>query len=92
MHSIEWIDAAGDYMCVHAGTGTHIMRATMKRLEAMLDPQQFLRIHRSTLININAITGAELLEGGDYLLRLTRGNSLKVSRSCKERVRTALLL
>lgn len=90
VHSIEWIDAAGDYMCLHAGTGTHIMRATMKQLESMLDPQQFVRIHRSTLVNINAIAGAELRDGGDYLLRLTRGTSLKVSRSCRERVRTAL--
>lgn len=92
VHSIEWIDAAGDYMCIHAAGETHIMRATMKQLESMLDPERFLRIHRSTLVNINAVTGAELLENGDYLLTLAQGNSLKVSRNCKERVRAALSL
>ncbi|MEQ8516724.1 MAG: LytTR family DNA-binding domain-containing protein [Chromatocurvus sp.] len=90
--SIDWVDAAGDYMCIHAGGETHIMRATMKQLEAMLDPERFLRIHRSTLVNISAITGAELLENGDYLLTVAQGSPLKVSRNCKDRVRSVLSL
>ncbi|MFO7552613.1 MAG: LytTR family DNA-binding domain-containing protein [Haliea sp.] len=89
---IEWIDAAGDYMCIHAGGATHIMRGTMKQLENMLDPQRFIRIHRSTLVNINAVTGAELQDSGEYLLRTAQGNSLKVSRSCRDRVRSALAI
>ncbi|MEQ8802482.1 MAG: LytTR family DNA-binding domain-containing protein, partial [Haliea sp.] len=89
---IEWIDAAGDYMCIHAGGATHIMRGTMKQLENMLDPQRFIRIHRSTLVNINAVTGAELQDGGEYLLRTAQGNSLKVSRSYRDRVRSVLAI
>lgn len=92
IHSIEWIDAAGDYMCIHAAGDTHIMRATMKQLESMLDPRRFIRIHRSTLVNISAVASAELQDNGDYLLTLTAGNSLKVSRNCKDRVRAALSL
>ncbi len=46
---IEWIDAAGDYMCIHVKNKTHVMRVTMKQLEALLDPALFLRVHRSTL-------------------------------------------
>lgn len=92
VHDVEWIDAAGDYMCIHVPGKTHIMRATMKQLESMLDPARFLRIHRSTLVNISAVTSAELLENGDYLLTLTQGHTLKVSRNCKERVRSALSL
>jgi two-component system LytT family response regulator len=89
---IEWIDAAGDYMCVHADGETHIMRATMKQLERLLDPTCFLRIHRSTLVNLAAVVSAELLDSGDYLLTLPRGQTLKVSRGCKEQVRAALAL
>ena len=53
---IQWVDAAGDYMCIHAAGTTHIMRITMKQLEAMLDPARFLRIHRSTIVNSAGIT------------------------------------
>ena len=52
---IEWIDAAGDYMCVHAGGNTHIMRKTMKDLQTLLNPDVFLRIHRSTIVNARCI-------------------------------------
>ena len=47
--SIRWIDAAGDYMCIHAGNDTHILRGTMKELEDLLDPKLFQRVHRSTI-------------------------------------------
>src|SRR5690242_196405 len=47
--AIQWIDAAGDYMCVHAGTDTHVLRGTMHDLEQRLDPQRFQRVHRSTI-------------------------------------------
>ena len=50
--TIDWIDAAGDYMCLHAAGQTHVLRATMKELEDMLDPQVFQRVHRSTIVNL----------------------------------------
>ncbi|MBV9620076.1 MAG: response regulator, partial [Gammaproteobacteria bacterium] len=50
--SIQWIDAAGDYMCIHAGGDTHILRGTMKELEEILDPKLFQRVHRSTIVNL----------------------------------------
>jgi two-component system LytT family response regulator len=56
---IQWVDAAGDYMCVHAGGKTHIMRTTMKQLEATLNPDTFLRVHRSSIVNANYIAGAQ---------------------------------
>ena len=46
VNSIAWIDAAGDYMCIHAGSETHILRRTMKELEQELNPKLFQRIHR----------------------------------------------
>ncbi|MCX7055486.1 MAG: response regulator, partial [Proteobacteria bacterium] len=50
--TIDWIDAAGDYMCLHADGQTHVLRATMKELEDMLDPLVFQRVHRSTIVNL----------------------------------------
>ena len=84
---IEWIDAAGDYMCVHANGKTHIIRSTMKDLEAKLTPSFFKRIHRSTMVNFNKVTRIEKLTKGEALLYTEEGTSLKVSRnyrSCLE--------
>ena len=85
---IRWIDAAGDYMCIHAGEQTHIMRTTMKQLEGMLNPDKFLRIHRSTIVNSADIAAAQPLNNGEYLLTLEGGTKLKVSRGYRERVRS----
>jgi two-component system LytT family response regulator len=87
---IDWVDAAGDYMCLHAGGDTHIMRTTMKQLEAMLDPNRFMRIHRSTIVNTARINSAESLNNGEYLLTLEGDARLKVSRGYRERVRDLL--
>ena len=84
---IQWVDAAGDYMCSHAGGKTHIMRITMKQLEGQLDPERFLRVHRSTIVNAHCITGAQTLNNGEYLLTLDEGAQVKVSRSYRDRVR-----
>ncbi|MCB1694016.1 MAG: response regulator transcription factor, partial [Pseudomonadales bacterium] len=53
---IDWIDAAGDYMCIHACDETHIMRITMKELEQQLDPSIFQRVHRSTIVNLDRVS------------------------------------
>ena len=88
---IQWVDAAGDYMCIHAAGETHIMRITMKQLEGMLNPAVFLRVHRSTIVNNRCITGAQTLSNGEYLLNLDTGTRLKVSRSYKDRIRDFLV-
>ncbi len=83
---IQWVDAAGDYMCVQVSGKTHIMRITMKELEALLDPSKFLRIHRSTIVNSNRIVAAQTLSNGEYMLTLECGSQLKVSRSYRSKV------
>lgn len=88
---IQWVDAAGDYMCIHAGGKTHIMRITMKQLEGMLNPELFLRVHRSTIVNSNRITGAQTLNNGEFLLNLDGDTQLKVSRSYREKIRKFLV-
>ena len=84
--AIEWIDAAGDYMCIHAGGATHITRATMKELESTLDPRRFTRIHRSTLVNIDRVHSISPLENGKYRLELDGGQKLTMSRSYREQL------
>jgi two-component system LytT family response regulator len=84
---IEWIDAAGDYMCVHVGGETHIMRKTMKSLEKELDSSILLRIHRSTIVNIHQVKDMQAHINGEYFLTLKRGHTVKLSRSYKDRLR-----
>ncbi len=78
---IDWIDAAGDYMCIHVNGATHIMRSTVKELLGKLSDSLFRRVHRSTIVNIERIQAIEPLTRGDYLLRLTCGGQLRVSRN-----------
>jgi len=87
MADIDWVDAAGDYMCVHVAGTTHIMRITMKQLEALLNPLKFLRIHRSTIVNSDRITSAQSLANGEFQLTLEEGTRLKVSRSYGDKIR-----
>ncbi len=84
---IDWIDAAGDYMCVHADGVTHILRGTMKRLEDGLDPRTFQRVHRSTIVNIHRVKSLRSHINGEYFLSLAGGNEVKMSRHYKEKVK-----
>src|SRR5215469_8523928 len=52
---IDWIEAADNYVCLHCGTNTHVLRETMNAVEARLGPSQFVRIHRSAIVNIDRI-------------------------------------
>ncbi|HSG60872.1 MAG TPA: LytTR family DNA-binding domain-containing protein [Pseudomonadales bacterium] len=88
--SIEWVDAAGDYMCVHSGGETHIMRVTMKELEAKLNVPNFLRIHRSTIVNAECISSVTILPKGEAELLLHGGARLKVSRSYRQNIQYLL--
>ena len=84
---IDWVDAAGDYMCIHAKDETHIMRITMKELEAQLDPTNFQRVHRSTIVNLDRVTKVCSHLNGEFHLILVNGVSIKMSRSYKEKVK-----
>lgn len=90
---ISWIDAAGDYMCVHSTDGkTHIMRKTMKELESELNPDKFVRIHRSVMVNKNQVEKLVTHATGEYHLVLDNGQELKVSRSYKEKAKAIINL
>jgi len=81
---IDWIDAAGDYMCIHAAGKTHIIRETMKTLQARLDPSRFQRVHRSAIVNVKKVKELHPHSNGEYFIILEGGAELKLSRSYKE--------
>lgn len=83
---IDWIEAEGDYMVFHVGTKTHLLRETMARLEARLDPKRFIRIHRSTIVNIDRVRKLTPSFVGEYAVVLHDGTKLKLSRSYQERL------
>ncbi|RUO38316.1 DNA-binding response regulator [Aliidiomarina shirensis] len=91
INSIEWIDAAGDYMCIHAANQTHILRRTMKELEQELNPRLFQRIHRSAIVNLGQVEKLCSRQNGEYHLVLQNGQELKVSRSYKDRIKQLVL-
>ena len=86
MADIDWVDAAGDYMCVHAAGQTHVMRSTMKALEGQLDPDRFARIHRSTIVNVDRVVKVGSHINGEFFLTLKCGTRLKMSRTYRDRI------
>jgi two-component system, LytTR family, response regulator len=91
VRTIDWIDAAGDYMCVHAEGRTYVLRETMKALEAVLDPRMFQRVHRSTIVNVQRVRRLRPHTNGEYFLTLEDGQEIKLSRSYRDRVDRLLL-
>jgi two-component system LytT family response regulator len=87
---IDWVDAAGDYMCVHVKGETLILRSTLKNLVSKLDPEMFVRIHRSTVVNLKRIVKATPLNKGEYILDLDCDEQLKVSRNYRQAIKDFL--
>ena len=88
---IDWVDAAGDYMCLHVGGKTHIMRSTMKELLDKLPADVFVRIHRSTIVNVHRVTSVSSLSKGEFRLQLGSETSLKVSRNYRKSIASLLI-
>jgi two-component system, LytTR family, response regulator len=86
VEAIEWVDAAGDYLCIHANGHTHILRATMREMENLLDPRLFQRVHRSTIVNLTRVKSLRAHMNGEYFLRLEGGQELKLSRTYRDKV------
>lgn len=77
---IEWIEAADDYVLLHAGTAKHLCNLGLGEIEKRLNPQQFLRVHRSAIINITRIRHLEKDGEGGMIATLASGEEVKVSR------------
>jgi two-component system LytT family response regulator len=89
-HDIEWVDAAGDYVCLHADGVTHIKRSTLKDLLAELDENIFKRVHRSTIVNLNRIEKVIPHSKGEFFLQLSEFERIKVSRNYREVIKSFL--
>lgn len=87
VEDIKWVEAAGDYMCVHVADKVHILRSTMKDLETKLSPKIFQRIHRSVIVNLKRVEKVCSHINGEYHLYLDCGSQLKMSRSYKDKIK-----
>jgi two-component system LytT family response regulator len=90
VNEIDWIEADGNYAKLHVGRKAHLLREKMHDLESQLDPQKFVRIHRSIIVNLDRIKELHPHFNGDYIVVLTDGVQLKLSRSRREQLESRL--
>ena len=83
---IDWIEAAGNYACIHSGAESHLLRETMATLEAKLDPAKFVRIHRSAIVNLDRVKEIQPSFHGDAVVLLRGGKRLPLSRNYREKL------
>lgn len=87
---IDYCEAAGNYACLHTGSRTHLIRETMASLEARLDPDVFVRIHRSVIVNVERIHELQSTFNGEYVVRLRDGTRLTMSRGYRDALQARL--
>jgi two-component system, LytTR family, response regulator len=90
VNEIDWIEADGNYAKLHVGRKAHLLRERMHDLEARLNPQNFVRIHRSVIVNLERIKELHPHFNGDYIVVLDDGVQLKLSRSRREQLESRL--
>jgi two-component system LytT family response regulator len=83
---IDWVEASGNYVRLHVGAESHLLRETMNGLAARLDPERFLRIHRSTIVNIERIKELQPWFHGDYIVILRDDRQLTMSATYREKL------
>lgn len=88
--NIDWVEAAGDYLTLHSGDKTHLIRETMSNFYGELDAKKFLRIHRSTIVNVERIRDIQPLFKGEYVITLIGGKRLKSSRGYRRELQSLL--
>lgn len=87
---IDWIEAADNYVKVHARTGRYMVRERLKQIETKLDPARFARSHRSAIVNLSRVKSLEPLAAGEYIIALTTGTRLTLSRGCRDQFKSRL--
>jgi two-component system, LytTR family, response regulator len=81
---VDWIEHAGNYAVLHCGKQAHLLRETMSALEASLPPEQFVRVSRSSIVNIDCIRELQPMARGEYTALLRDGHRLSVTRGIRE--------
>jgi two-component system LytT family response regulator len=87
---IDWVEAAGNYVRLHVGTTSHLLRETMNAIEGRLDPEKFFRIHRSRIVNMERIQELQPWLNGEYAVLLRTGTRLTLSRGYREKLQERL--
>lgn len=90
VETIDWLQAADNYVTVHASAREYLLRDTLTTLEDQLDPSVFVRIHRSTIVRLDRIAELQPATHGDFDVRLRDGTVLTLSRTCREQLERAL--
>ena len=90
VEDVEWIEAADYCVRVHAGGRAHLIRESMREIEARLDPARFFRIHRSALVNVGRIRELEPHFHGEYVVVMGDGTRLRLSRGRRDRLHRLL--
>lgn len=83
---IDWVEAAGNYVRLHVRGESHVLRQSMKNMEARLDPSIFVRIHRSAIVNVDRIRELQPWLHGEYVVILADGTRLSASRVFSDRL------
>jgi two-component system LytT family response regulator len=89
-NEIDWIEAAGNYLKLHVGKQSYLLRGRISEIEKNLSPEQFFRVHRSTIVNLDRVKEFQPLFKGEGLVVLKDGSHLASSRSCSQKLRTFL--
>jgi two-component system LytT family response regulator len=89
---VDYLEAETNYVRVHVGARSHLVRATLAALEARLDPTRFLRVHRSLVVQLARVAEVEPLVAGEYVLFLKDGRRLTTGRTYRAAVQEALRL
>jgi len=87
---LDWVEAYGDYVCLHSGENTWLLRRTMHEMEEGLDPRAFARISRSAIVNLDRVRELLPADRGEHLVRLDSGRELKLTRTYREKLEALL--
>ncbi|MGH9942268.1 MAG: LytR/AlgR family response regulator transcription factor, partial [Pyrinomonadaceae bacterium] len=87
---IDWIEAEGNYVNIHTPHKSFLLRETISNLETQLDPKQFVRIHRSSIVRIDRIRELQTWSHGEYRVILHSGTELTLSRNYRDNLQSAL--
>ena len=90
VNSVDWIEAANNYTILHCGASDHLLSETLTSLEGRLDPDEFLRVHRSVIVNARRITAVHTMIGGVFEVELRSGARIKTGRQYREKIRKLL--
>ena len=90
VREIDWIEGAQNYARLHVGATTSMLHVPMSTLNSSLDPNAFLRIHRSTIVNVKRVKDLQVADHGEYILTLSTGTRLRSGRTYRDKLTTLL--